>query len=36
VLIRAAGGRLDADVALVDFSGQTVIAGTRPEWAGTP
>jgi cobalt-precorrin-5B (C1)-methyltransferase len=36
VLIRAAGGRLDADVALVDFSGQTVIAGTRPEWAGRP
>jgi cobalt-precorrin-5B (C1)-methyltransferase len=36
VLIRAAGGRLDADVALVDFSGQTVVAGTRPEWAGTP
>jgi len=36
VLIRAAGGRLDADVALVDFSGQTVVAATRPEWAGTP
>jgi hypothetical protein len=36
VLIRAAGGRLDADVALVDFSGQTVIGSTRPEWADTP
>jgi cobalt-precorrin-5B (C1)-methyltransferase len=36
VLIRAAGGLLDADVALVDFSGQTVVAATRPEWAGTP
>jgi cobalt-precorrin-5B (C1)-methyltransferase len=36
VLIRAAGGRLDADVALVDFSGQTVVAATRPEWTGTP
>jgi cobalt-precorrin-5B (C1)-methyltransferase len=36
VLIRAAGGRLDADVALVDFSGQTVVAATRPEWVGTP
>jgi cobalt-precorrin-5B (C1)-methyltransferase len=32
VLIRAADGRLDADVALVDFSGQTVVAATRPGW----
>jgi cobalt-precorrin-5B (C1)-methyltransferase len=36
VLIRAAGGQLDADVALVDFSGQTVVAATRPEWVGRP
>ena len=36
VLIRAAGGRLDADVALVDFAGRTVVAASRPEWAGTP
>ena len=32
VLIRAAGGRLDADVALVNFDGRTVVAATRPEW----
>ncbi len=32
VLIRAAGGRLDADVALVDFAGRTVVAASRPEW----
>ena len=32
VLIRAAGGRLDADVALVDFAGRAVVAATRPEW----
>jgi cobalt-precorrin-5B (C1)-methyltransferase len=36
VLIRAADGRLDADVALADFSGRTVVAATRPEWVGTP
>jgi cobalt-precorrin-5B (C1)-methyltransferase len=32
VLIRAAGGRLDADVALTDFAGRTVVAASRPEW----
>jgi cobalt-precorrin-5B (C1)-methyltransferase len=32
VLIRAAGDRLDADVALVDFAGQTVVGASRPEW----
>jgi cobalt-precorrin-5B (C1)-methyltransferase len=32
VLIRAAAGRLDADVALVDFAGRTVVAASRPEW----
>ena len=36
VLIRAAGGRLDADVALVDFAGQTVVAASRPEWVSSP
>ncbi|MQA80396.1 MAG: cobalt-precorrin-5B (C(1))-methyltransferase [Streptosporangiales bacterium] len=32
VLVRASGERLDADVAMVDFSGRTVVAATRPEW----
>ena len=36
VLIRAAGGRLDADVALVDFAGRTVVAASRPEWVSSP
>ena len=36
VLIRGAGGRLDADVALVDFAGQTVVAASRPEWVSSP
>lgn len=36
VLIRASEHRLDVDVAMVDFSGATVVAATRPEWVGTP
>jgi cobalt-precorrin-5B (C1)-methyltransferase len=32
VLLRAGQGRLTADVAMVDFSGSTVVAATRPEW----
>ena len=32
VLLRAGQGRLDADVAMVDFSGIRVVAATRPEW----
>lgn len=32
VLLRAGEGRLAADVAMVDFSGATVVAATRPEW----
>lgn len=32
VLVRASGERLDADVAMVDFSGRIVVAATRPEW----
>jgi cobalt-precorrin-5B (C1)-methyltransferase len=32
VLVRAGQGRLDADVAMVDFSGSRVVAATRPEW----
>jgi cobalt-precorrin-5B (C1)-methyltransferase len=32
VLLRAGRGRLDADVAMVDFSGAHVVAATRPEW----
>jgi cobalt-precorrin-5B (C1)-methyltransferase len=32
VLLRAGQGRLDADVAMVDFSGTRVVAATRPEW----
>ncbi len=34
VLLRAAGQRLDADVAMTDFTGATVVAASRPEWAG--
>jgi len=36
VLIRAAAGRLDADVALVDFAGRTVVGASRPEWVSSP
>jgi cobalt-precorrin-5B (C1)-methyltransferase len=32
VLLRAGQGRLDADVAMVDFHGTTVVAASRPEW----
>jgi cobalt-precorrin-5B (C1)-methyltransferase len=32
VLLRAGEGKLDADVAMVDFSGARVVAATRPEW----
>ena len=32
VLLRAGGGRLGADVAMVDFSGARVVGATRPEW----
>jgi cobalt-precorrin-5B (C1)-methyltransferase len=32
VLLRAGQGRLDADVAMVDFRGTTVVAASRPEW----
>ena len=32
VLLRAGEGRLDADVAMVDFTGARVVAATRPEW----
>jgi cobalt-precorrin-5B (C1)-methyltransferase len=32
VLLRAAQGRLDADVAMVDFGGSTVVAASRAEW----
>ena len=32
VLVRAGQGRLDADVAMVDFTGTRVVAATRPEW----
>jgi cobalt-precorrin-5B (C1)-methyltransferase len=32
VLARAGQGRLDADVAMVDFSGARVVAASRPEW----
>lgn len=34
VLLRAGQGRLDADVAMLDFSGATVVAASRPGWAG--
>ncbi len=32
VLLRAGQGRLDADVAMVDFGGTRVVAASRPEW----
>jgi len=32
VLLRAGRGRLDADVAMVDFSGARVVAASRPDW----
>jgi len=32
VLVRAAEGRLAADVAMVDFTGARVVAATRAEW----
>ena len=32
VLLRAGEGRLDADVAMVDFAGRSVVAASRPEW----
>jgi len=32
VLLRAGQGKLTADVAMVDFSGASVVAATRPEW----
>ncbi len=32
VLFRAGGGRLAADVAMVDFSGSRVVAASRAEW----
>lgn len=32
VLLRAGQERLDADVAMVDFSGRRVVAASRPEW----
>jgi cobalt-precorrin-5B (C1)-methyltransferase len=32
VLLRAGQGKLDADVAMVDFSGARVVAATRPGW----
>jgi len=32
VLLRAGQGKLDADVAMVDFSGAHVVAATRPKW----
>jgi cobalt-precorrin-5B (C1)-methyltransferase len=32
VLLRAGHGRLDADVAMVDFSGSSVVAATRAGW----
>jgi cobalt-precorrin-5B (C1)-methyltransferase len=36
VLLRAGHGRLDAEVAMVDFGGTTVVAASRPEWVATP
>ena len=36
VLIRACAGRVDADVALVDFTGQTVVAASRADWVTAP
>ncbi len=32
VLLRAGQGRLDAEVAMVDFSGSRVVAASRPGW----
>jgi cobalt-precorrin-5B (C1)-methyltransferase len=32
VLLRAGQGRLDADVAMVDFTGTVVVAASRAEW----
>jgi cobalt-precorrin-5B (C1)-methyltransferase len=32
VLVRFTDGRIDADVAMVDFTGRTVVAATLPEW----
>lgn len=32
VLVRFGKGALRADVAMVDFTGKTVVAATRPEW----
>jgi cobalt-precorrin-5B (C1)-methyltransferase len=32
VLVRFTAARLAADVAMVDFAGARVVAGTRPEW----
>ncbi len=32
VLLRAGQGRLDADVAMVDFTGRQVVAASRAEW----
>jgi cobalt-precorrin-5B (C1)-methyltransferase len=32
VLLRAGEGQLAADVAMVDFTGATVVAASRPEW----
>jgi cobalt-precorrin-5B (C1)-methyltransferase len=36
VLIRAGEDRLEADVAMVDFSGETVVAASRPDWVAGP
>ena len=32
VLVAFVAGRITADVAMVDFTGRTVVAATRPEW----
>jgi len=32
VLVRVAEGTLQAEVAMVDFTGRTVVAATKPEW----
>lgn len=34
VLVRASGGRLDAEVAMVDFTGRSVVAASNPGWVG--
>jgi cobalt-precorrin-5B (C1)-methyltransferase len=36
VLLRAGQDRLSADVAMVDFTGNRVVAATRPEWVSQP